>query len=83
MVEKIISKDTEACRAGSLGEMEELRIGKELKIKSGNYTELHREGTELHRGNPENYKQMSKKSQWLSVVLCGTLCNKKTALSES
>ena len=69
MVEKIISKDSEACRAGSLGEMEELRIGKELK-KSGNYTELHRESTELHRGNSENYKQMSKK---ISVVLRGSL----------
>jgi len=51
-----------------------------LGIKSGNYTELHREGTELHRGNPENYKQMNKKYQWFSVVLCGTLCNKKTVL---
>jgi len=49
--------------------MEELRIGKELKIKSGNYTELHREGTELHRGNSENYKQVSKK---ISVVLRGS-----------
>jgi len=29
LVEKILSKDSEACRAGSLGEMEELRIGKE------------------------------------------------------
>jgi len=40
------------------------------KSESGIYTELHREGTELHRGIPENYKQMSKK---ISVVLSGSL----------
>ena len=39
LVEKNCIKDSESCRAGSLEEMEELRIGKEWKIKSKNYTE--------------------------------------------
>ena len=33
----------------------------------------------LHRGNPEYHRvPQSKYSLWLSVLLCGSLCNKKS-----
>jgi len=60
LIEKIISKDSEACRAGSLGKRKVESVLITLGIKSGNYTELHREVTELHREKLENYKQMRK-----------------------